>query len=201
MSEKNKKEKLEKEEEKERTEAAEEVTEEEIEKTGTAPQSEAEKAEENTETAADPLQEELKKKDEEIEKIKDQLMRNMAEYDNYRKRTARERVELEPEITAKTVAEFLPVIDNLERALSADCTDENYKKGVQMIYDGFMETLSKLGVEQIPAEGAFDPSVHQAVQQVPAAEGQESGQIAVTFQKGYRLGSKILRFAMVAVVA
>lgn len=199
MSEKNKKEKLEKEEEKEkeRTEAAEEVTEE----AQTAPQSEAEKAEENAETAADPLQEELKKKDEEIEKIKDQLMRNMAEYDNYRKRTARERVELEPEITAKTVAEFLPVIDNLERALSADCTDENYKKGVQMIYDGFMETLSKLGVEQIPAEGAFDPSVHQAVQQVPAAEGQESGQIAVTFQKGYRLGSKILRFAMVAVVA
>lgn len=197
MSEKNKKEKLEKEEEKERTEAAEEVTEE----AQTAPQSEAEKAEENAEAAADPLQEELKKKDEEIEKIKDQLMRNMAEYDNYRKRTARERVELEPEITAKTVAEFLPVIDNLERALSADCTDENYKKGVQMIYDGFMETLSKLGVEQIPAEGAFDPSVHQAVQQVPAAEGQESGQIAVTFQKGYRLGSKILRFAMVAVVA
>ena len=70
-----------------------------------------------------------------------------------------------------------------------------------MIYDSFMETMNKLGVEQIPAEGVFDPSVHQAVQQVPAAEGQESGQIASTFQKGYKIGNRVLRFAMVAVVA
>ena len=163
----------------------------------------AEAAEDNSSAAenpeVNPAQEELEKKNKEIENLKDQLMRNMAEYDNYRKRTARERVELEPEITAKTVTEFLTVADNLERALSIDCADENFKKGVQMIYDGFMETLEKLGVEQIPAEGDFDPAVHQAVQQVPAAEGQESGQIA--FQKGYKLGSKILRFAMVAVVA
>ncbi len=162
-------------------------------------------AEENEKTAetdfVNPLEEELKKKDAEIEKIKDQLLRNMAEYDNYRKRTARERVELEPEITAKTVSEFLAVADSLERALSMDCADENFKKGVQMIYDSFMEALSKLGVEQIPTEGNFDPTMHQAVQQVPAGEGQESGQIASTFQKGYKIGSKILRFAMVAVVA
>lgn len=165
----------------------------------------AEAAEDNSSAVenpeVNPAQEELEKKNKEIENLKDQLMRNMAEYDNYRKRTARERVELEPEITAKTVTEFLTVADNLERALSIDCADENFKKGVQMIYDGFMETLEKLGVEQIPAEGDFDPAVHQAVQQVPAAEGQESGQIAATFQKGYKLGSKILRFAMVAVVA
>ena len=165
----------------------------------------AEAAEDNSSAAenpeVNPAQEELEKKNKEIENLKDQLMRNMAEYDNYRKRTARERVELEPEITAKTVTEFLTVADNLERALSIDCADENFKKGVQMIYDGFMETLEKLGVEQIPAEGDFDPAVHQAVQQAPAAEGQESGQIAATFQKGYKLGSKILRFAMVAVVA
>lgn len=153
------------------------------------------------EEETDPVQEETDKKDKEIETLKDQLLRNMAEYDNYRKRTARERVELEPEITAKTVAEFLTVADNLERALAAECSDENFKKGVQMIYDSFMETLEKLGVEQIPTEGTFDPSVHQAVQQVPAEEGQESGQIAATFQKGYKLGSRILRFAMVAVVA
>lgn len=148
-----------------------------------------------------PLETELEKKNEELEKLKDQLMRNMAEYDNYRKRTSRERIELEPEITAKTVTEFLTVADNLERALSVDCADENFKKGVDMIYQSFMETLEKLGVEQIPAEGAFDPSMHQAVQQVPAAEGQESGMIASTFQKGYKLGDRILRFAMVAVVA
>lgn len=159
----------------------------------------AETAEETV--SVDPVQEELSQKDKEIETLKDQLLRNMAEYDNYRKRTSRERIELEPEIAAKTVSEFLTVADNLERALSVECSDENFKKGVQMIYDSFMETLEKLGVEQIPAEGAFDPSMHQAVQQVPAEEGQESGEIAATFQKGYKLGSRILRFAMVAVVA
>ncbi|MCM1298068.1 MAG: nucleotide exchange factor GrpE [Firmicutes bacterium] len=188
MSKKNKEEKEEKE------EVSGEIPENETD--AVPAEAEAEEAPEG-----DSPQEELKKKDEEIEKLKDQLMRNMAEYDNYRKRTARERVELEPEITAKTVSEFLAVADNLERALSSECTDENYKKGVQMIYDSFMETLNKLGVEQIPAEGSFDPTMHQAVQQMPAAEGQESGQIAATFQKGYKLGSRILRFAMVAVVA
>ncbi len=156
---------------------------------------------EKSETEKGGISEELKKKDDEIASLKDQLMRNMAEYDNYRKRTSRERIELEPEISAKIVTEFLTVADSLERALAVECADENFKKGVQMIYDSFMETLNKLGVEQIPTEGDFDPSVHQAVQQVPAAEGQESGQIASTFQKGYKIGNRVLRFAMVAVVA
>ena len=154
---------------------------------------ETEAAEEAKEVTEDP-------KDKEIATLKEQLMRNMAEYDNYRKRTAKERMELEPDITAKVVAEFLPVIDNLERALSNQCSDENYKKGVEMIYQGFMDTLSKLGVEEIPTDGAFDPGVHQAVQQV-ASDELESGSVANTFQKGYKLGDKILRFAMVAVVS
>ena len=154
---------------------------------------ETEAAEETKEVTEDP-------KDKEIATLKEQLMRNMAEYDNYRKRTAKERMELEPDITAKVVAEFLPVIDNLERALSNQCSDENYKKGVEMIYQGFMDTLSKLGVEEIPTDGAFDPGVHQAVQQV-ASDELESGSVANTFQKGYKLGDKILRFAMVAVVS
>ena len=171
----------------------EEVLEETKEKANTA--------EETVEGGNNPLEAELEKKTEEMEKLKDQLMRNMAEYDNYRKRTSRERVELEPEITAKTVTEFLTVADNLERALGVECADENFKKGVEMIYQSFMETLGKLGVEQIPSDGEFNPSLHQAVQQVPAQEGQESGTIASTFQKGYKLGDRLLRFAMVAVVA
>ncbi|MDE7280203.1 MAG: nucleotide exchange factor GrpE [Ruminiclostridium sp.] len=184
---------------------AEEKEEKDLEKDLTGSE-ESEKQTENdnsekAETEKDGVSDELKKKDEEIASLKDQLLRNMAEYDNYRKRTSRERIELEPEISAKIVTEFLTVADSLERALAAECTDENYKKGVQMIYDSFMETMNKLGVEQIPAEGVFDPSVHQAVQQVPAAEGQESGQIASTFQKGYKIGNRVLRFAMVAVVA
>lgn len=171
----------------------EEVLEETEEKANTA--------EETVEGGNNPLEAELEKKTEEMEKLKDQLMRNMAEYDNYRKRTSRERVELEPEITAKTVTEFLTVADNLERALGVECADENFKKGVEMIYQSFMETLGKLGVEQIPSDGEFNPSLHQAVQQVPAQDGKESGTIASTFQKGYKLGDRILRFAMVAVVA
>lgn len=139
------------------------------------------------------------KKDEEIAKLKDQLLRNMAEYDNYRKRTAKEKADLMPDITARIVGEFLPVMDNLERALETECSDENYKTGVKMIYDSFMSTLDKLGVEKVPTED-FDPAMHQAVQQVQSEE-LESGKIASVFQNGYRIGTKVLRFAMVAVVA
>ena len=141
------------------------------------------------EPAADP-------KDEEIGKLKDQLMRNMAEYDNYRKRTAKERTELTPEITARVVTEFLPVLDNLERALQTETTDEKYKEGVKLIYDSFMGTLEKLGVERVQTED-FDPAVHQAVQQVES--DLESGKIVTVFQQGYKIGTKILRFAMVTV--
>lgn len=162
--------------------------EQELEKEQETPQTEETAAEE---TAADP-------KDEEIAKLKDQLMRNMAEYDNYRKRTARERTELTPEITARVVGEFLPVLDNLERALQAETTDEKYKEGVKLIYDSFMGTLDKLGVEKVQTED-FDPSVHQAVQQVESDE-LESGKVAAVFQNGYKIGTKVLRFAMVTVV-
>ena len=139
------------------------------------------------------------KKDEEIAKLKDQLLRNMAEYDNYRKRTSKEKADLMPDITARIVGEFLPIMDNLERALETECSDENYKIGVKMIYDSFMSTLDKLGVEKVPTED-FDPAMHQAVQQVQSDE-LESGKIASVFQNGYRIGTKVLRFAMVAVVA
>ncbi len=140
---------------------------------------------------------ELKKAQDEAAKLKEQLMRNMAEYDNYRKRTAKEKAELMPDITAKVVGEFLPVLDSLERALAADCTDESYKTGVQMIYDTFNETLAKLGVEKVPTE-TFDPSMHQAVQQVQSDDA-ESGKIVSVFRNGYRIGTKVLRFAMVSV--
>jgi len=162
--------------------------EKELENEQEAPQTEETVVEEDT---TDP-------KDKEIASLKDQLMRNMAEYDNYRKRTARERTELTPEITARVVGEFLPVLDNLERALQAETTDEKYKEGVKLIYDSFMGTLDKLGVEKVQTED-FDPSVHQAVQQVESDE-LESGKVASVFQNGYKIGTKVLRFAMVTVV-
>ena len=133
----------------------------------------------------------------ELEKLNDRFLRTMAEYDNYRKRTAKERMELETDITAKVITEFLPTLDNLERALFTECKDTEYAKGIKMIYDGMLEVLKKLGVEQIGV-GEFDPTLHQAVQHVEV-EGIESGQIANVFQKGYKIGNKVIRFAMVTV--
>jgi len=133
----------------------------------------------------------------ELEKLSDQLLRTAAEYDNYRKRTARERIELEADITARVTAEFLPVLDNLERALDAGCTDENYKKGIRMIYDGILGTLEKLGVKLIDTD-EFNPNYHQAVQKTND-ESFESGEITQVFQKGYKIGERVIRFAMVAV--
>ncbi len=137
---------------------------------------------------------------EELEQVKDRLIRTMAEYDNFRKRSAREKDALRADIITSVTSQFLPVLDNLERALAADCSDENYKKGVQMIYDSFMQTLEKLGVKEIESDGAaFDPAKHQAVQRVESDE-LESGTIAQTFAKGYMVGDKVIRFAMVSVV-
>lgn len=136
----------------------------------------------------------------ELAAMKDQLMRTMAEYDNFRKRVAKEKQELRPVIITDVVKEFLPVMDNLARALEAECADPAYKQGVQMIDDSFMEILKKLGVEEIESDGAmFDPSMHQAVQRV-GSDTLESGMVATTFAKGYKIGDRVIRFAMVAVV-
>ena len=161
---------------------------------------EAELDEEAEEVTEGTEQEEADPKDEQIAQLKDQLLRTMAEFDNYRKRTAKERMELEPEITAKNLKEFLPVIDNIERALAAECSDENYKKGIEMIYESFTSALVNLGVEAIGTEGEqFNPAYHQAVQQVED-DSKEEGTIASVFQKSYKIGEKVLRFAIVAVV-
>ncbi len=135
----------------------------------------------------------------ELAQVKDQLLRTMAEYDNHRKRTAKEKLELRADIISNVVSDFLPVMDNLERALEAECSDENYKQGVQMIYDSFMGVLAKLGVTEIESDGAdFDPQLHQAVQRVDD-DSVESGKVAKTFAKGYKINDKVIRFAMVAV--
>lgn len=136
---------------------------------------------------------------EELAAVKDQLVRTMAEYDNFRKRSAREKDALRAEIITNVTSKFLPVMDNLERALSSECSDENYKNGVQMIYDSFIETLKNLGIEEIESDGAaFDPNYHQAVQRVENSEA-ESGTVVQTFAKGYKIGEKVIRFAMVSV--
>lgn len=177
------------------------TNEEEIEKTEDIPEEQAEQAEQEAqpEQPEETEANEADKVAEELSAVKEQLVRTMAEYDNFRKRSQREKDALRTDIIVNVTSKFLPVMDNLERALSADCTDENYKSGVQMIYDSFMETLKNLGVEEIESDGAdFSPNLHQAVQKIQS-ETVESGKVAQTFAKGYKIGDKVIRFAVVAV--
>ena len=177
------------------------TNEEEIEKTENTEEAAAEQTEQEVQTEQ-PEETEANEADkvaEELSAVKEQLVRTMAEYDNFRKRSQREKDALRADIIVNVTSKFLPVMDNLERALNAECTDENYKSGVKMIYDSFMETLKNLGVEEIESDGAdFSPNLHQAVQKI-ASEEVESGKVAQTFAKGYKIGDKVIRFAVVAV--
>ena len=127
------------------------------------------------------------------------FLRLAAEYDNYRKRTAKEKESIWADAKASVVASFLPVYDNLERALKQDTADEAYKKGVEMTMTQLKDVLSKLGVTEIPALGEkFDPEKHNAVMHTEDDTAEENTVVEV-FQKGYTLGDKVLRFAMVKV--
>ena len=127
------------------------------------------------------------------------FLRLAAEYDNYRKRTAKEKESIWADAKASVVTSFLPVYDNLERALKQDTADEAYKKGVEMTMTQLKEVLSKLGITEIPALGQpFDPNLHNAVMHV---EDESLGEntVAEVFQAGFQLGEKVIRFAMVKV--
>lgn len=129
----------------------------------------------------------------------DQYLRLAAEYDNYRKRTAKEKESAWTQAKADTVAAFLPVFDNLERALKQETSDEAYAKGVEMTMKGLQDVLTKLGVEVIPALGeTFDPNCHNAVMHVEDESAGENTVVEV-FQQGFTCGDKVIRFAMVKV--
>ncbi|MBQ8727513.1 MAG: nucleotide exchange factor GrpE [Oscillospiraceae bacterium] len=153
-----------------------------------------------TEEAAvetEPSEEEKLRK--ELADTKDLYLRTVAEYDNFRKRTAKEKIEIYGDATLKAVSEILSVIDNFERALAVETSDENFKKGVSMIFNQYLEILKKLGVSEIKAEGEeFNPEFHHAVQQI---EDENLGEnvVATVFQKGYMLGDKVIRPSMVVV--
>ena len=129
----------------------------------------------------------------------DAYLRLLAEYDNYRKRSQREKDSLYADIKADTLTKFLPVYDNLVRALSQHTEDEAYRKGIEMIMSQFCTTMEKLGVEKIESLGkTFDPALHNAVMHVEDGEKGEN-EIVEVFQEGFRLGDKVIRFAMVKV--
>lgn len=158
------------------------------------------KAEDNAEpqpTEPDPV-ETLKQ---ENEKLKDQLLRQMAEFDNYKKRTLKEKAELILNGGEHTVVAILPVLDDFERALADKSEDPKaIKEGVQMIYHKFIKSLETLGVKKIETEGKdFDVDFHEAVAMVPGMGDDKKGKVIDCMQTGYMMNERVIRHAKVAV--
>ena len=162
-------------------------------------------ADENGEAKAGDVQE----KDEKAEKIaelesqlkaeKDRYLRLAAEYDNFRKRSAKEREGLYQDVRSDTIVKLLPVYDNLARALAHETADTAYKKGVEMTMTQLEEILNKMNVTPIPAVGEkFDPALHNAVMHVED-ETVEDSIIVQEYEKGFKLGDKVIRFSVVVV--
>ena len=148
-----------------------------------------------TDTQPDPLEELRRERD----GVQDRLLRTAAEFDNYRKRMDRERRDLAEHTASEVVAELLPIIDNLERALQAAADDDPLRKGVELTHKQMLDLLRKRGVRPIEALGAdFDPNFHQAVIHEVSDEHRE-GEVMEELQRGYVVGERLLRPAMVKV--
>lgn len=192
-----------------------EILQEDVEKEDSVAEEEQDKVEENDETqekestddtseVEDNLKmlrknkEEIKKLNDQMEALKDRLLRVTAEYENYRKRTTKEKEGIYTDACADVIKEILPVVDNLERAVAADGSVEDLKKGIEMTIKGLENSFNKLGVEEIDASAEFDPNMHQAVMHV---EDEKYGKnaIAEVFMKGYKRGDKVIRHTVVKV--
>ncbi len=156
-------------------------------------------AEETLEPEKDAAPSELELKTQELAKEHEQYLRLAAEYDNFRKRSQKEKDCIYLDAKSDTIGKFLPVFDNLERAAQQPTEDEAYKKGVEMTLTGLREVMQKLGVEEFGQVGdPFDPNRHNAVMHIEREDLGESV-LAQVFQKGFAIGDKVIRFAMVQV--
>lgn len=134
-----------------------------------------------------------------LQEANEKYVRLFAEYDNYRKRTAKEKTETYNNASAKCIENLLPVVDSFERSLEFDCSDENFKNGMKMIFNQLMDILGKMNVTEIEALGVeFNPNVHNAISQQEGTD-YASGYVCMVYQKGYKMGDKLIRPAMVAV--
>ena len=183
---------------------AEEVAGNKPEEEASQPEKESANSKKKIFSKGSKKEEELEKKIHEVEealsKQKDQFLRTAAEYDNYRKRSEREKAAVYADATAAAILEILPVEDNLERALAQkECSVEDLRKGVEMVQAQMKSCLEKLGVSEMGAEGeSFDPAIHNAVMHI---EDENLGEnvIVQVLQKGYKIGEKVVRHAMVQV--
>lgn len=158
----------------------------------------AQAAETEESAAAEDRTAELEKA---LQEANDKHLRTLAEYDNYRKRSQREKEQAYADSKASVLTELLPVLDNFERAAgNKDASAEDYQKGVDMIFHQFTEILKKLGAESFGEAGdTFDPNIHNAVMHTEE-DGAPENSVADVFSKGYKLGERILRPAVVKVV-
>ena len=162
--------------------------------------------EEIKEQEEEKINQETCKEDTEINKIKanlddttDRLKRLMAEFDNFKKRSAKEREGLYGSLVSDIVSSFLPVVDNLEKAVNSKTEDEGYKQGVELVLKQFTDVLSSLGVKEIETNGTvFNPEFHEAVSTIQD-ENLGEQEIKETFRKGYKIGDRVIRHAMVIV--
>lgn len=176
-------------------EEAEIVEAEEVEEVEELLESEKEK---NMKKNKKKLEEENKAIQSELDDFKDKYLRTSAEYENFRKRTVKEKHGIYTDACADVLKEVLPVLDNLERALSVEGTGEDLRVGVEMTVRQFNDAFTKLGVEELVSEGEFDPNLHNAVMHVED-EQYGTNEIVEVFQKGYKKENKVLRHSMVKV--
>ena len=204
LEEENKEAEVASEEIKEETEETTEAKPEEAEEKPKAKKSskKTDNSKKSTKKQEAPKEEETEKKpsaEQQVKEANDKYLRLMAEYDNYRKRSQKEREALYGDIKADVLNKFLPVYDNLVRALDQPTEDEAYRKGVEMIMAQFNKTMENLGVTEIESVGQpFDPNLHNAVMHIENEELPENS-LAAVFQKGFKIGDKVVRFAMVQV--
>lgn len=142
---------------------------------------------------------ELSKTKQELDETTDRLKRIMAEFENYKKRSSKEREMLYNSLLADIISSFLPIIDNLEKAVDAKTEDEGYKQGVELVLKQFKDVLTANGVKEIEAVGkTFDPELHEAVSLIQD-ENLGEKEIKEEYRKGYMIGDKVLRHSMVVV--
>ena len=165
-----------------------------------APADEKAAAQPETPSAEQKLAAELEQLKKELAAEKDQNLRIRAEYDNYRKRTAREMGEITADVRSKTVKEILPIADNIERALAAqEGSEAELRKGIAMVQQQIHNVFTQMHIEPIDAENIpFDPQLHNAVMHIED-ENLGENMVVQVLQKGYKLGDKVLRYAMVKV--
>ena len=138
-------------------------------------------------------------KQQELDELNDRYKRVLAEFENYKKRSGKERETLYNSILSDIVEVFLPIVDNLENAVKAETQDEEYRKGVELVLKQFKDILKAKGVEEIPAIGeTFDPSLHEAVSSIQDPE-KNAQEIVQEYRKGYKIGHKVIRHSMVVV--